>query len=68
MSTYTTVTPAYGADYKNQKEVKEAWDAGKDFRDARTLQYCSKRDFENEGPDVHVSVRYSKLTKVVNVR
>lgn len=66
MSTYITVTPAYGRDYKTQKEAKAAWEAGKDFKDARTGQYCSKRNFED--PDVHVSVRYSNLTKVVNVR
>lgn len=66
---YITVTPAYGADYKSQKTVKEAWAAGKDFRDARTGLYCSIRDFQ--GPahaDTHVEVRYAQLTKVVIVR
>jgi len=30
--TYLTVVPAYGRDYKSQKEVKAAWAEGKDFR------------------------------------
>jgi hypothetical protein len=68
MSTYVTVTPAYGRDYKTQKEAKADWDAGKDFRDARSLQYCSIRDFRNESPDVHVTIRYRNLTRTVNVR
>jgi hypothetical protein len=32
MATRITVVPAYGRDYKSQKEVKEAWAAGHDFQ------------------------------------
>lgn len=65
---YNTVTPAYGKDYKSQKEVKEAWARGDDFKDARTGLYMSIRDVANEPADVHIEVRYANLRKVVIVR
>lgn len=65
---YHTVLPAYGKDYTSAKAVKEAWELGHDFQDARTGQYLSKRDVANEPEDVHIEVRYAKLRKVVIVR
>lgn len=62
-----TLTPAYGRDYKSQKEILADFTAGKDFvyNDA-TSRYdgkmCSIRDF-NKG--VTVMLRYNKLRKVV---
>ena len=69
MATKTiTVIPAYGRDYKSVKEVKEAYEAGKDFiiqdmfsgNDGRAV---NKEDAVREG--VQLKVRYAKLTKVV---
>ena len=61
---YSALTPAYGRDYKNKKEVTEAFLSGKDF----TLNHfsgasilCSVRDF---APGVVVNLRYKKLTSV----
>lgn len=59
-----TVMPAYGRDYKNQKEVKADWDAGKDFQDTASRKYLSKRDMEG----MRVTVRYGNLRKLVNVQ
>lgn len=58
--TSNTLTPAYGRDYKNKKEVIEAYKQGKDFIYAPTGQYCSIRDFEGQV----VMLRYDKLKKI----
>jgi hypothetical protein len=56
--------PAYGRDYKNQAEVKEAWNRGEDFQ-VPYGPYCNKADAEREG--ANVIIRYAKLMKVVGV-
>ena len=63
------VTPAYGVDYKNQKEVKAAWNAGADFK-IETFgpdmgRYINKQDADNTG--AHVVIRYSKLRNVLYI-
>lgn len=71
MAQYITVIPAYGRDYKSQKAVKEAFDAGKDFiiqdffsgNDGRAV---NKEDARREG--LTLSIRYDRLTKVVNLK
>lgn len=68
MAKTITVIPAYGRDYKSVKEVKEAYEAGKDFTiqdffsgaDGKAI---NKEDAERAG--VQLKVRYSKLTKAV---
>lgn len=65
---YLTVSPAYGRDYKSAKDAKSDFLGGKDFRMESIGQggtYCSLRDFAQ---GVEVSIRYAKLTKVVNVQ
>jgi hypothetical protein len=59
------VTPAYGRDYKNQKEVKADWDADKDFRDTVSGRYINKSGAERLG--LKVIVRYSKNLKVMSM-
>ena len=59
------VTPAYGRDYKNQKEVKADWDADKDFRDTVTGRYINKSGAERLG--LKVIVRYAKNLKVMSM-
>jgi len=56
------VAPAYGRDYKNQKEVQADWDAGKDFMDLFSRSYINKQDAEQN--DLTVVIRYAKLMKV----
>ncbi len=51
-----TVIPAYGRDYKSKADALKDWNDGKDFKDAITGQYLSKRDNIRE-----VWIRYNKL-------
>jgi hypothetical protein len=51
-----TVIPAYGRDYKSKADALKDWNDGKDFKDAITGQYLSKRDNIKE-----VWIRYNKL-------
>lgn len=60
------VEPAYGRDYKNQKEVKAAWAEGKDFRETSTGSYVNKDGAERLG--LKVIVRYANSLKVVTVK
>lgn len=57
--------PAYGRDYKNQREVRADWNAGKDFQDAATRQYLNKQDAQNLG--LKVVIRYDRMMKVMSV-
>lgn len=66
-----TLTPAYGRDYKSQKEVLEAWNSNKDFTVADLFYlgtYCNKTDVENDKSIKSVTIRYSKLTKVMVIK
>lgn len=66
-----TLTPSYGRDYKNGKEVQADWDAGKDFTinsfghpdDGRQI---NKQDAEHEGGTFNI--RYKKLTQIKVVK
>ena len=67
---YLSLTPAYGRDYKSAREVTQAFLDGKDFEIASMFgsfggRYCSVRDFAQ---GVTVSIRYNRLTRVVNVK
>lgn len=65
MSHYIEVVPAYGRDYKNQKSVREDWEAGKDFRDTLSGSYVTKAEADRLG--LSVIVRYAKRLKVMSV-
>lgn len=58
-------TPAYGRDYKSKAAMLADWNAGKDFRDAMTGQYFSKRDADAN--NLTVWVRYNNLRQIVKV-
>lgn len=61
---YYSLTPAYGRDYKTAKEVKEAFDSGKDFVGDYNLGFrlCNKEAFK---PGDTVNLRYKKDRSVV---
>ena len=66
------LTPAYGRDYKSAKEVKEAWEAGKDFvindiTSPNDGSYINKEDASKAGMK-SVLIRYKKLTQITNVK
>lgn len=66
---YLTVVPAYGRDYKSAKAVREDYAAGKDFR-INDMSSPYDGAYVNSGDHpagVTLSVRYAKLTKVVNI-
>lgn len=69
MSTYVTAVPAYGRDYKSAKAVKEAWNAGQDFRIASFHEsgYINKEDWETYGEGRKLSIRYNNLRSTVNI-
>ena len=65
-----TLVGSYGRDYKNQKAVRNDWNAGKDFQ-IRTLfgghsgQYISK----SEAPEnTSIFIRYNELRMIVQVQ
>lgn len=60
---WITVTPAYGRDYKNQKEAIADWNANKDFRETFSGQYTNKEDCQKMGKKV--IIRYGKLMKTM---
>ena len=67
---YTTVTPAYGRDYKSGKAAKADWAADKDFiindmfnkYDGKPI---NKSDADNAG--IKVIIRFDSNRKTVNV-
>lgn len=59
-------TPAYGRDYKSKAAMLADWEAGKDFCDAMTGQYLSKRDADAN--NLTVWVRYKNLRQIAKVR
>lgn len=69
---FLTVVPAYGRDYKSAKEVKAAWEEGKDFRiedmsspdDGR---YINKEDAVKNGVGT-VNVRYKGNRNVCPIK
>ena len=66
-----TMTPAFGRDYKNKKDVKADFDADKDFIIASFIDpWCgkpaNKADLVGAGY-THVELRYAKLTKLIIV-
>lgn len=64
-----TLIPAYGRDYKSIKEVKEAFNAGKDFEIASIGPNCGRYVNKSQlvGKERFVMIRYARLTKVVKV-
>jgi hypothetical protein len=61
------VVPAYGRDYKSQKEVLADWNADMDFQIVSVQEYgryINKQDADRE-PDLNILVRYAKLEKVM---
>lgn len=65
MSHYIEVVPAYGRDYKNQREVREAWNDNKDFQETASRSYVTKEEADRLG--LSVIVRYAKRLKVMSV-
>jgi hypothetical protein len=67
---YLTVVPAYGRDYKSQKEVRADYEADKDFRicDMSSPYDGAMVNKSDKPANVTLMVRYARLTKVVAIR
>ncbi len=67
MTKYITAVPAYGRDYKTQKEVRADWEAGRDFliQSMNASGYISKDD---KPADVQLNIRFAKQAKVCVIR
>ena len=63
---YTTLTPAYGRDYKNAKDAKTDWKAGKDFIIANIMHpYDGKpMSIRDAQPGESFMLRYNRLMKI----
>jgi hypothetical protein len=64
-SNYATLTPAYGRDYKSAKELKEDFEANKDFILQPSGQYINK---EQIAPGITVNIRYKKNMSVCPIK
>jgi len=64
--TYFELTPAYGADYRTSKEVKQAWAEGKDFQGDYQLQFKTININDIPKPCT-VLLRYFKERSVATV-
>ena len=60
------VTPAYGRDYANQRAALADWNADKDFVDTWSQRVTNMADCEAMG--LKVTIRYAKLTKLVEAK
>jgi hypothetical protein len=64
------LVPAYGRDYKSQREVQEAWDANKDFWTADIINgygaATNKQDCDSMG--LRVVIRYARGMKLYAVK
>jgi len=68
---HLTLTPAYGRDYKNKREVVQAFSEGKDFIIATPFhpdsgRYCNNQDFK--GSNYSIVIRYKKLTQLAVIK
>ena len=70
MSSFLTLTPAYGRDYKSKAAVLADWEANKDFRiatfGAHDGQYINKRD-AGTLPNTTFQIRYKALAHICQV-
>ena len=60
-----TLTPAYGRDYRSQKEVLAAFYAGRDFLLQQMLDPVRPINIDQIPVGTHVQFRYGQMTKVL---
>ena len=70
MSFYHSAVPAYGRDYKNAKEVQQAWDDNKDFElvSFAAHGYINRAAAESLLTGDTINVRYNKRRKVYPIK
>lgn len=67
---FLTCVPSYGRDYKTQKEVKAAWDEGKDFTIQAIMSPDDGRQINKQDAKsgMTLNIRYKKLTQVCVIK
>lgn len=62
----TTLTPAYGRDYKSVKELMDDWNSGKDFIRQPSGAYISTAEVPLllMSGHTHIHFRYNKQQKI----
>jgi hypothetical protein len=69
MMMYMTLVPAYGRDYKSGKEVKAAWEEGKDFRIASFGPDDGKYVNKNDAPrGATLKIRFKRLQNICVIK
>lgn len=70
MTTYLTLVPAYGRDYKTADAVLQDWLAGKDFKIADVSNPWDGKptSIRDHGPDVQLKIRYSRLSNIAFIQ
>lgn len=65
-----SVEPAYGRDYKTQKEVKEAWEQGKDFviNSIFSPYYGRYLNKEDAPKGAFINIRFKRGTGLVVIK
>jgi hypothetical protein len=65
----STISPAYGRDYKNKKDIQKDFDDNKDFIIEDFMNpYCGKYVNKEQMEQDSVQVRYAKMTKICNIK
>ena len=66
----TTVTPAYGRDYKSKKAALADWNSGKDFIINDISNRWDGKPVNKQGAEegkLSIMIRYDQLRKITNV-
>ena len=66
----TTVTPAYGRDYKSKKAALADWNANKDFIINDISNRWDGKPVNKQGAEegkLSIMIRYDQLRKITNV-
>lgn len=61
----SSLTPAFGADYKSAKAVTEAFLAGKDFTWNQHTGRSTLVNVEAFGPGARIQIRYNRIQSVM---
>jgi hypothetical protein len=70
MTKWLTLTPAYGRDYKDEKQVLDHWLKGKDFLISDIScrwngSYINVEDAKNNEPNTIFKIRFNQLADIV---
>ena len=66
---YLTLIPAYGRDYKSQKEVQDGWQAGHDFQIMSLTRAEGSYINKNDAPKGYCfNIRYKKMTQICVIK